>query len=261
MKKTAATARRNRAQKRAGSSKRRPEGGKFDGGFDADDRGAEHGTGVPTTFNNLPAIRFLPDGTVDENSPQTLKLMDGDGFSRWLIETPLRTGYEVSDTGPQQVAIDRAEDWAPRDFAKHCHAARRTCAAFTLAEVLAALLFLAIVIPTAVEALHVASLAGEVAARKSEAARVADRVLNESLVTTNWTGGMQSGTVTEGILDFRWKLTSQTWPQDSMAMLTAEVTYSGAGQRLFGAVEHAGQFAKPAPGHNKTAENENYEYK
>ena len=48
------------------------------------------------------------------------------------------------------------------------------------------MLFLAIVIPAAVEALHVSSLAGEVAARKSAAARVADRILNESLVTTNW---------------------------------------------------------------------------
>jgi hypothetical protein len=103
-------------------------------------------------------------------------------------------------------------------------------AAFTLAEVLAALLFLAIVIPTAVEALHVASLAGEVAARKGEAARVADRVLSESLVTTNWTGGVQNGTITEGILDFRWKLTSQAWPQDSMQLLTAEVTYSAQGK-------------------------------
>jgi len=103
-------------------------------------------------------------------------------------------------------------------------------AAFTLAEVLAALLFLAIVIPTAVEALHVASLAGEVAARKSEAARVADRVLGESLVTTNWVGGIQSGTITEGILDFRWKLTTQTWPQDPMELLTAQVTYSAQGK-------------------------------
>lgn len=113
-----------------------------------------------------------------------------------------------------------------------CRLSRVTCrsSAFTLAEVLAALLFLAIVIPTAVEALHVASLAGEVAARKSEAARVADRILNESLVTTNWTGGIQSGTVTEGILDFRWKLTSQNWPQDSMQLLTAEVTYSAQGK-------------------------------
>jgi Tfp pilus assembly protein PilV len=102
--------------------------------------------------------------------------------------------------------------------------------AFTLAEVLAALLFLAIVIPTAVEALHVANLAGEVAARKSEAARVADRILGESLVTTNWSGGIQSGTVTEGILQFRWKLTTANWPQDSMELLTAEVTYSAQGR-------------------------------
>ena len=58
------------------------------------------GSGVQTTFNNLPAIRFQPDGTVDENSPQTLKLTDTDGFSRWLTETPLRTGYEINDTGP-----------------------------------------------------------------------------------------------------------------------------------------------------------------
>lgn len=57
--------------------------------------------GVPTMFNNVPAIRFQPDGTVDENSPQTLKLVDSDGFMRWLVETPLRTGYEISATNPQ----------------------------------------------------------------------------------------------------------------------------------------------------------------
>ena len=102
--------------------------------------------------------------------------------------------------------------------------------AFTLAEVLAAMLFLAIVIPVAVEALHVAGLGGEVAARKSMAARVADRVLNESLVTGSWSSGQQSGTITEGVLDFRWKLTSQSWPQDAMQLLTAEVTYSAQGK-------------------------------
>ena len=101
---------------------------------------------------------------------------------------------------------------------------------FTLVEVLAALLFLAIVIPTAIEALHVASLSGEVAARKSVAARVADRILNESIVMTNWNSGTQSGTTSEGALDFRWTLTSQTWPQDSMQLLTAEVTYSAQGK-------------------------------
>jgi len=130
-----------------------------------------------------------------------------------------------------------------------CHAPRvtRRVAAFTLAEVLAAMMFLAIVVPVAVEALHVSSLAGEVAARKGAAARIADRVLNESLVTTNWTGGTQYGTVAEGPLDFSWTLTSQSWPQDSpqsanqtpmqgsiqqgtIMMLTAEVKFQAQGK-------------------------------
>ena len=102
--------------------------------------------------------------------------------------------------------------------------------AFTLAEVLAAMLFLAIVIPTAVEALHVSSLAGEVAARKGAAARIADRVLNESLVMTNWNNGAQNGTVSEGALDFRWTMSSQAWPQDAMQLLTAQVTFQAQGR-------------------------------
>jgi hypothetical protein len=40
----------------------------------------------------------LADGTVDENSPQTLQLTDSAGVSRWLIESRNRTGYEISDT-------------------------------------------------------------------------------------------------------------------------------------------------------------------
>ena len=93
------------------------------------------------------------------------------------------------------------------------------------------MLFLAIVIPVAVEALHVSSLAGEVAARKGAAARIADRVLNESLVTTNWTGGGQSGTISEGALDFNWTLTTQNWPKDStMQLLTAEVKFQAQGK-------------------------------
>jgi type II secretory pathway pseudopilin PulG len=113
-----------------------------------------------------------------------------------------------------------------------CHLSRATfhVAAFTLAEVLAAMLFLAIVIPVAVEALHVSSLAGEVAARKGAAARIADRVLNESLVTTNWNGSTQSGVISEGALDFNWTLTPQNWPQDSMQMLTAKVDFLAQGK-------------------------------
>ena len=109
------------------------------------------------------------------------------------------------------------------------HITRHT-SAFTLAEVLAALLFLAIVIPAAVEALHLASLAGVVAVRKGAAIRVADRVLNESIVTTNWNTGTQNGTVMEGAQEFRWTLTRQNWPVDAMELITAEVKYSAQGR-------------------------------
>ncbi|MDR3377829.1 MAG: GspH/FimT family pseudopilin [Verrucomicrobiae bacterium] len=57
------------------------------------------GTGAQSQYNHLPAIRFLADGTVDESSPQSLKLTDRDGFSRQLSETRLRTGYEVATAG------------------------------------------------------------------------------------------------------------------------------------------------------------------
>lgn len=109
--------------------------------------------------------------------------------------------------------------------------ARRPCqCAFTLAETLAALVFLAIVIPVAVAALHVASGAGEIAARKGEAGRVADRILNESLVMTNWSSGPQNGTIIEGADEFHWTLSSQNWPQDPMELLTAQVTFSTQGR-------------------------------
>src|ERR1035438_5377557 len=75
-------------------------------------------------------------------------------------------------------------------------------AGFTLAEVLAALVFMAIVIPVALDAMHIASRAGTVAARKGEAARVAQRLLTETLITTNWTQSVQSGTLTESQREF-----------------------------------------------------------
>ncbi|HTL71687.1 MAG TPA: hypothetical protein VL863_00185 [bacterium] len=114
-----------------------------------------------------------------------------------------------------------------RGVSRHASRVTRHNAAFTLAEVLAALLFLAIVIPAAVEAMHVASLAGEVGARKGSAGRIADRILNESLVTTNWSNGSQNGTATEGGREFNWTLSSQSWPEDAaMSVVTVEVKFT-----------------------------------
>src|SRR6266404_2401320 len=107
-------------------------------------------------------------------------------------------------------------------------------AAFTLAEVLAALVFMAILIPVAVEALNIASRAGEVAARRGQAALVAERILNENIVTTNWSSAVQNGTVHQGIHEFRWTLRNEPWTvdpnQNAMRLLSVEVTFSARGR-------------------------------
>jgi type II secretion system protein H len=51
-----------------------------------------------TRVRNLPVIRFLADGTIDENSPQTLRLNDTTGATFWLVQTRNRMGYEIRST-------------------------------------------------------------------------------------------------------------------------------------------------------------------
>jgi prepilin-type N-terminal cleavage/methylation domain-containing protein len=58
------------------------------------------GSSSATKFNNLPAIRFLPDGSVDESSPQTVQLTQGKDVLQ-LVQLQNRTGYEISDSQKQ----------------------------------------------------------------------------------------------------------------------------------------------------------------
>jgi len=88
-------------------------------------------------------------------------------------------------------------------------AVRRAQAAFTLVEVLAALTLMAIVIPVAVEGLRIAGKAGEVGQRKTAAARIAERVLNESMVTGQLRSATQNGVVQEGTIQYQWSIRSE----------------------------------------------------
>ena len=111
-------------------------------------------------------------------------------------------------------------------FAPSSHSVKRARAAFTLAEVLAALLFMAIVIPVALEGLRIASLAGQVGERKCVAARVADRVLSEMAITGSGPGGNESGSIIEGQHEFQWTVQSVAWPEDgALQETTVRVVY------------------------------------
>ena len=105
-------------------------------------------------------------------------------------------------------------------------------AGFTLAEVLAALLFMAIVVPVAVQGLRIAALAAEVAERKTRAARIADRVLQEIVVMTNWSTSSQEGTVVEGTREYRWRSVCQQWEQTSTNVFSLTGGSGGTGRLL-----------------------------
>lgn len=47
------------------------------------------------THPGLPTIRFLPDGTFGDGSPQSLRLTSRDGVSLWVALAPDRLSYEI----------------------------------------------------------------------------------------------------------------------------------------------------------------------
>jgi hypothetical protein len=84
---------------------------------------------------------------------------------------------------------------------------------------------MAIVIPVTLEALRIASRAGLVAERKSAAARLADRLLNELVVTGQWRVSGQQGTFGQPSGNFQWTSRNEPWREPSVRLVSVEVTY------------------------------------
>ena len=101
--------------------------------------------------------------------------------------------------------------------------------AFTLAEVLAALALMAIIIPVAMHGVQIATRAGTLGQRKVTASRIAERVLNELIVTNGSSQSATNGTASEDGISYPWTAQTQTWPEDPMSVLTVRVTFTVQG--------------------------------
>jgi type II secretory pathway pseudopilin PulG len=121
-----------------------------------------------------------------------------------------------------------------RAFKRQAYHRQSRQGGFTLVEVLAALLFMAVVIPVAVDGLRVASRASVVGQRKAVAARIAERLINEQVVTAQNSGTGQSGTIREGSVDYAWTVKLEVWnqtqaqtalPLSPMQMMTVQVNF------------------------------------
>jgi prepilin-type N-terminal cleavage/methylation domain-containing protein len=110
---------------------------------------------------------------------------------------------------------------------------RTSMGGFTLVEVLAALLMMAIIIPVALQGMGIVSRAAVLGERKVAAMRVAERVLNEQLFVLTQgqpipTSG--SGTETDGDLSYPWTMQTAPWTQeDAMTEMTVKVTFTMQG--------------------------------
>ena len=106
----------------------------------------------------------------------------------------------------------------------------RALGGFTLVEVLAALLFMAILVPVTMQAVRIASRTGQVGERKVVAARIAERVLNEMLVTGGVRQNSGNGRIEERHRIYDWTMRSEPWREDQMSLVTVTVKYEVQGQ-------------------------------
>jgi general secretion pathway protein I len=111
-----------------------------------------------------------------------------------------------------------------------CRSSRKPAAcpraAFTFVEMLAAMIFMAIVLPVAVEGIVLANSVSTRALHKRQAMRLADRILNQVMIDEAWEDGEQSGDFGEDFPQYRWEIAVDSWEIDSMLRVTATVSYT-----------------------------------
>lgn len=109
-------------------------------------------------------------------------------------------------------------------------APRRSAArGFTLVEVLATIMLLAIVAPAIKEGLSVATGLATSSKLRTAAAGLAESKLNEIQATNQWQGGALSGDFSPDYPTFHWQATVTSWPYDTtssgLQQIDLEVTY------------------------------------
>ncbi|MEO6568927.1 MAG: prepilin-type N-terminal cleavage/methylation domain-containing protein [Opitutaceae bacterium] len=115
----------------------------------------------------------------------------------------------------------------------HSNVRRRNNRGFTLAEILAALLLMAILVPVTLQAVSVASRAGILGQRKTTAIRIAERVLQEQISSGQLnTAPTTSGSITESNIVYPWTLKTEGWTEDDntvMSVVTVRVEFNVQG--------------------------------
>ncbi len=96
---------------------------------------------------------------------------------------------------------------------------------FTFVEILAAMLFLGILMPVVIGALQVANRAGVISERSGVALQLAENQLGELQLGDAWTSAGSSGDFGEQWPGYRWELTKSDWESGTMTELQLAVFF------------------------------------
>jgi type II secretory pathway pseudopilin PulG len=120
----------------------------------------------------------------------------------------------------------------PRTRTHHNHEGRpqSSLRAFTFVEILAAMVFLAILIPAILQGLTISTRAGLYAERGAVAAELAQNKLNELSLDDAWITSDMSGNFGADWPGMRWEADVSTWDLDSMERITVRAFYTVQGR-------------------------------
>ena len=99
-------------------------------------------------------------------------------------------------------------------------------AAFTLAEVLAAITIIAIVLPVAMQGISIATGLASVTRQRAEAVALAQSKLNELVITGQWDTAAISGDFAPEHPDYRWEALASDWEEANIRQLQITVAWT-----------------------------------
>jgi prepilin-type N-terminal cleavage/methylation domain-containing protein len=105
---------------------------------------------------------------------------------------------------------------------------------FTLIEVLATLMLLAIVMPAIMEGITLSTQAADSSRGRTEAAGIAQAQMGSLIATGQWQSGVLAGDITTDLTTYHWQAATAQWPQDTttvgMQQLVLTVTWKTRNQ-------------------------------
>jgi general secretion pathway protein I len=108
----------------------------------------------------------------------------------------------------------------------HPGSSLRNRQAFTLIEVLAAMMLMAIILPPVMQGIAIATRTASESRTRTEAAGLAEEKLNELIATGQWQNGNTAGDFGTDWPKYRWQANIYAWPYDTSAVGLQQIDLS-----------------------------------